>query len=171
MLEYLFSFIEHNITLIFLIVLAFGIASAYFKSIKILFLSLLGLSTLYFALLCLYRLGFGIAALYEWSCNYVLLICNHIDAYGLIIFHHSFVVSRAINGLLYHPIQGGILCFFQLVLFMFIILSLYAITPRIKGENFKKVKIRSVIANKNKIIYNTINKTQSKFILNSVFRC
>lgn len=81
MLEFLFDFIERNILLVFLCVLLLGIASAYSKGIKFLFLSILGTIMTYFAFLCFYRLGYGFESLYQWSCEIVIRICYYIDYY------------------------------------------------------------------------------------------
>ncbi len=172
MLEFLFGFIERNIFFIFLCVLALGIASAYSKGIKFLFLSILGISAMYFALLCFYRLGYGIELLYNWSCKYVIRICYFIDYYSFLCLNHSIFLTKIMDYFLIHS-NGNLLFYFIhfTVLLGFLILAIEIIIPKIKFIYVQKIKINMKEINKKPYFYNTINRVQSKFILNSVFRC
>ncbi|MDE7263645.1 MAG: hypothetical protein K2N64_03170 [Anaeroplasmataceae bacterium] len=172
MLEYLFTFMEKNIVLIFLCVLFLGIASVYSKGIKFLFLSIVGTAALYFALLCLYRLGIGIDVLYNWSSQIVIQICKQIDYYNLFCAHHSVLFSKILEVLSYRSFSNGLIWITQLILVLCILLAakdILLINFKIAGV--KKVFFNYNVGNKNEEITNTINRTQSKFIFYSVLRC
>lgn len=172
MLEYLFNFIEQNIFLIFLCVLSLGIASVYSKGIKFLFLSIVGIAALYFALLCLYRLGIGIEVLYNWSCKVVIQICNQIDYYNLFCCQHSVIFSKVLEVLTHRSFSNGFICITQIILILLVIIAakdILLIDLKITGS--KKVFFNYNVGNKNEELTNTINRTQSKFIFYSVLRC
>ncbi|MDE6655928.1 MAG: hypothetical protein K2J85_02940, partial [Anaeroplasmataceae bacterium] len=163
MLEFLFNFIEHNIFLIFLFVLILGIASAYSKSTRFLFLSLLGIAVSYFALLCLYRLGIGIDFLYDWSCKWVVTICNQIDYYSIFCLNHSILFSKLIEFLFAHSYSDLLLALLHItMIFTLIFVIIEVVIPRLKPIAFKKIKNNAKRINKITVFYNTINSTQSK---------
>ena len=172
MLEYLLNFIENNLFLIFLCLIILGIASIYSKGIKFLFLSILGGAALYFALLCLHHWGVGIEFLYKISSKYVIAVCEQIDYYSILFFNHSLLITKFME--IFLPTSMSSLLFYVLHISVFITVILIAagvILPHLCYINLKKVEIRITKVNKINYFYNTINKTQSKFILNSVFRC
>lgn len=172
MLEYLFDFIEHNILIVFLCVLFLGIASAYSKKMKTIFLVILGLAAVYFALLCLYRLGIGIDALYEWSSKYVIMICNQIDYISYFIFQHTIITTKILKFILHNSLSNAVLSFINLSLIVcFVLLTIEIIIPQIKHIFQKKFILNLKELNKSIQFNNTINSTVSKTILNSVFRC
>lgn len=172
MLEYLFDFMERNIILIFLCVLILCIASAYSKGIKCLFLSILGCATIYFALLCLYRLGIGIDGLYDWASNFVIRLCNYIDFGGMFLSNHS-IISTKLLEILFHNTSSNIFlwCLHTTCGIALIVLAIEIIIPRIKFILLYKIQLNIKQINKKSYFPNTISRVQSRFILNSVFRC
>ncbi|MDE5714833.1 MAG: hypothetical protein K2I42_01745, partial [Anaeroplasmataceae bacterium] len=96
MLEYLFNILQKNILLVFSCVLGLAIASAFSKKIKILFISIIGLSASYFALLCFYRLGIGIDSLYYESCKIVIAVCEWFEQYHF-LFLNSEILFRILK--------------------------------------------------------------------------
>ena len=172
MLEYLFDFMKQNIFLIFLVVLFLGIASVYSRRIKFLFLSLLGVAALYFALLCLYRLGIGIEGLYEWSCRFVILICEHIDFYNILCLNHSLVFTKVLEILMHRSFSDAMLYMIHIsIIIALIVLAIDILLPRLKLINLRKINFNNVKLNKNLYSSNTINRTQDKYIFYSVLRC
>lgn len=172
MLEYLFNFITKNIAIIFLCVLSLAIASIYSKRIKYLFYTILGGAALYFVLLCLYRLGIGIDVLYEWSCKYVLMICNQIDCFNFFFFQHTFVLTKIMNLILHDSLSNVLLCLVSISLVVvFVLLTIEIVLPRFSTKNYKKIEINLKELNKSNQFTNTINRIESKYIINSVFRC
>lgn len=172
MLEFLFNFIEQNIILVFFCVLFLATASIYSKRIKFLFFFLLGGAATYFALLCLYRLGIGIEALYNWSCDFVISICNQIDYCSLFGYGHSPLLVKVFEVVFQHLFADRMLCLIHLTFFIsFALVMILILLPRLKVVAIKKIEIHRHYFNKKIYFSNTINSTQSKFILNSVFRC
>lgn len=172
MLEYLFNFITNNIIIIFLCVLSLAIASIYSKRMKYLFYILLGGAAVYFMLLCLYRLGIGIDVLYEWSCKYVVMFCNQIDYLSFFLFQHTIILTRVFKLIMHNSFYNSILCLVSLSLILaFILLTIEVILPKLTITKSKKVILNLKELNKTIQFYNTINRTESKFILNSVLRC
>ncbi|MDE6407729.1 MAG: hypothetical protein K2K50_03900, partial [Anaeroplasmataceae bacterium] len=142
MLEFLFNFMENNIILIFLCVLILGIASAYSKSTKVLFLSILGVSAAYFALLCLYRLGIGIEFLYDWSCRWVIAICNQIDYYSILCLNNSILLHKLMEFILTRCFSNYALTLLHItVLFTLIFIVIEIVIPRLKLIIVKKLYI------------------------------
>lgn len=170
-LEYLFDFLEKNILLVFLCVLFLGIASIYSKGIKFLFFSILGASAAYFGLLCLYRLGIGIEVLYDWSCQCVIHICNQIDYYNILFANHFVLLSKLIELVVQHSFSGTLLYLIHIsAILALITLFIEIVVPRIKIY-IRKIRLYFKNLNKKTYFSYTINRTQSKFILNSVLRC
>lgn len=172
MLEYLLTFIQHNIFIIFFVALFLGIASVFSKKIKIVFFTLLGLGLTYFCLLCLYRWGIGIESLYEWSSKYVILVCHQLDIYTFLFVNHSFILTKVLEALSHHSLTETILCFTQLSIFISLVaLTIIVVIPRIADEKITKIDIKRFNINKYPFFINTINRTQTRFILNSKLRC
>lgn len=172
MLEYLFNFMKQNIFLIFIVVLFLGIASVYSKRIKFLFLSILGLAALYFALLCLYRLGIGIETLYECSCRFVILICEHIDCFNILCLNHSLFLSKVLEILIQRSFSSAFLYMIHISLIIaLIVLAIEVLLPRLKTIHLRKINFNNTKLNKNSYSSNTINKSQNKYIFYSVLRC
>ncbi|MDE5546354.1 MAG: hypothetical protein K2I88_02705, partial [Anaeroplasmataceae bacterium] len=160
MLEFLFNFMENNIILIFLCVLILGIASAYSKSTKFLFLSILGTAAMYFALLCLYRLGIGIEFLYDLSCKYVIAICNQIDYYSIFCLNNSILLHRLMEFVLTHFSYDYLLTFLHItILISLIFIVIEVVIPRLKPIVYKKIYINTNKINNIKVFTYTINST------------
>lgn len=172
MLEFLFDFLERNIVLVFVCVMFLGIASAYSKGMKFLFLSILGIAMTYFALLCFYRLGYGFEGLYQWSCNIVLRICYYIDYYSIFCFSHSFIITKIMEGILHQsPSNMTLYIFHILASITFVIIVIAIIVPKVRILFRNTIQINMKDINKITIKYDTNNRVQAKYILNSVFRC
>ncbi len=172
MLEYLLTFIQNNIFIIFFAVLFLGIASIYSKKMKIIFLTLLGVAVAYFILLCLHKCGIGIDCLYEWSSKYVIILCNQLDVYTMLFVQHSFILNKVMEALSHHSLTEIILCVTQIALFIaFVLITITIVLPRFLVEKIQKIKINRFHINKYCLFINTINRTQTRFILHSKLRC
>lgn len=172
MLEFLFDFIERNILLVFLCVLLLGIASAYSKGIKFLFLSILGTIMTYFAFLCFYRLGYGFESLYQWSCEIVIRICYYIDYYSFFCYNHSYFITKILEYLMQQTSSGVILCMMHILVSIgFILIACFFFIPKLRLYTPYKLDLNFKDIHNVAWKYNTINRVQSRYILNSVFRC
>ncbi|MBD5390684.1 hypothetical protein HDR67_01615 [bacterium] len=172
MLEYLFNFMKHNIILIFVVVMFLGIASIYSKKMKLLFLSILGMAGLYFALLCLYRLGIGIEGLYVWSCKVVIFVCEQIDYYNILCLNRSLMSSKLFELFMHRSFSDILLYVIHIsILISFIILTIDILLPRLKLIYLRKINFNNNNSNKNLYFSNTIIRTQYKYIFYSVLRC
>lgn len=172
MLEYLFNFITNNIVIIFLCVLSLAIASIYSKRIKCLFYTILCGAALYFVLLCLYRLGIGIEVLYEWSCKWVVMVCHQIDYISLFFFQQPFILTRVLKLFLHDSLFNVLLCLVGIsFVLVFVLITIETVLPKFSLNKHKKVEINLKELNKSNQFTNTINRIESKYILNSVFRC
>lgn len=105
MLVFLFGFIEQYIIQIFIVILALAIASSFSKHVKHFFVTILGLSALYFLLLCLYELGIGNEALYQFSCRYIYIACDLFERIFSVCIHTD-MPSKMIQMFIAKDIQG-----------------------------------------------------------------
>lgn len=169
-LEYLLNFLGKNILMILFVAFILTFFSVYSKKSKFIFiLTLCGASTC-FILLYLYRLKIGIESLYDWS----LVVCmfNQMDYYEIFFLNHFFVLTKEPIVFIRQTFSQTILLFVQIYL-MFLLITLFIEVLLQKGLIlFDRIKLQTK-KNNNKKIYlsNTINRTQFKFILNSVLRC
>ncbi len=171
MLEYLFNFIESNILLIFFGVLFFSISSIYSKKMKMLFITILIFSTLYFAFLCLYRLGIGIDILYYWSSKIIITIVEHIKSLFVFNLEHFIFVDH-ISNIVFRDqmINKFMIIFFFIssIIILPLVISLYK--PLIIDLKCKIIKLN--IKNNNFIKkYNYLKKQIPNLYMNCVLRC
>lgn len=171
MLEYLLFYIEQNILLIFLCVLALVISSTYSKIIKSIFIFTLVCSFIYFIFLCLYRLGIGIDILYCFSSKLIISFLEHIKCYSVLGINHFIAIEHLTECVFGQHIANKftiIVCGITTIIILPFILS---INKPIELD-IKINKLKFNINKHNNLIKKIIvdNKTANKF-LNCTLRC
>ncbi len=171
MLEYLFDFIESNIILIFICVLFFTISSIYSKKMKMFFIAVLMCATLYFALLCLYRLGIGIDFLYCCSSKIIITVIEHMKCLFIFDFEHL-IGTEYLSNIIFGEkmVDKFTISIFFVSSIIILPLIINSHKPLIINFECKKIKLDI----KNKIFINKYDKFKkqiSNLNMNCVLRC